>query len=438
MMKNLVRLFCILCALSLTACGGGGGGGAAADGAGASTSVSGVEAPDSPAVSQSIPAPAANALAVVIDQGPLLLRLTSRAVVNRLFASVTLCTAGSATACETIDHVLVDTGSVGLRIMASALSGAASMKAVADPASGSPLRECVHFADGYTWGSVVLADVRIAGRKLPSLPLNLIGDPLAGPAPASCVSGPAESTVIALGANGVLGIGSFLQDCGPACVSNAIPGTYYACPSGGTGVQCRPVTVALHLQVPNPLAALDSDNNGVTLQLPAVPQPGIGSANGTVLFGIGTQSNNGAGSARFFTLDDAGAFVTTYRGVAERGFIDSGSNAYFFTNDSLPTCVRNMSFYCPMDGGRATSAAQTATIRGLNGESATVDFAVDNVDELFIGQAVLTGLAGPISGLGGGATGFFDWGLPFFYGRAVHVLFEGQTFDGTKGPAVGF
>ncbi len=357
---------------------------------------------------------------------------------NSLFASVTLCTAGSATACQTIDHVAVDTGSVGLRIMASAISGAVSMNPLADPASGSPLRECVHFADGYTWGSVISADVQIAGRKLPSLPVNLVGDPLAGPAPASCVSGPDESTVLAFGANGVLGIGSFLQDCGPACVSNAIPGMYYVCPNGGAGAQCRPTTVALQQQVANPLAALASDNNGVTLQLPAVPPPGTASTTGTVFFGVGTQTNNGMGTASFFTLDDAGTFGTSYAGVANRAFIDSGSNGYFFTSDSLPTCARNPSFYCPVVGGHATSASETATIRGLNGTSATVGFTVDNIDELFTGQAALTGLAGPSSGLSGGAAGFFDWGVPFFYGRTVHVLFEGQTLDGTKGPAIGF
>jgi hypothetical protein len=47
-------------------------------------------------------------------------------------------------------------------------------------------------------------------------------------------------------------------------------------------------------------------------------------------------------------------------------------------------------------------------------------------------------VAAPSSGLVGGAASLFDWGLPFFFGRTVHVLFEGKTLDGTIGPAVGF
>jgi hypothetical protein len=380
----------------------------------------------------------ANALAVVVDRGPAALAGAGQAAVNTLFASVTLCTLGSTT-CQTIDHVAVDTGSVGLRIMASALSGAATMNALADPASGSPLRECVQFADGYTWGSVVVADVQIGGRKLASLPLNLIGDPAAGSAPPDCVSGPAENTVAAFGANGILGIGNFLQDCGAACVSRAIAGGYYVCPSGGTGAVCRPTTVALDHQVPNPVGALGSDNNGVTVQMAAVPEPGALTATGTVYFGVGTQPDNAPGGAKLFTLDGAGTLVTNYNGVAETGFIDSGSNAYFFTTQSLPTCADAPDFYCPVSGSRPTSVAETASILGRNGLSETVGFTVDNADQLFAGNGTaLPGLAGPSSGLSGSAASAFDWGLPFFYGRTVYVLFEGKTLNGTTGPAVGF
>ena len=47
--------------------------------------------------------------------------------------------------------------------------------------------------------------------------------------------GAAENTLDALGANGVLGVGLFRQDCGSACVSlgSSNPGFYYSCPSSG-------------------------------------------------------------------------------------------------------------------------------------------------------------------------------------------------------------
>lgn len=303
-------------------------------------------------------------------------------------------------------------------------------------ASGGPLRECVNFASGHTWGSVVRADVRIGGHTLQSLPLNVVGDPAAGAVPPSCAWGPAQNTLEELGANGILGVGHFLQDCGTTCVWQALPGAYYQCPSAGAGALCRPTVVPLRDQVQNPVAALPSDNNGLTIELS--PDPDASTAAGTVYFGIGTRANNQSAGARIFALDAAGTFVTKYSGREQRSFVDSGANGYFFRADSIANCTRNIGFYCPADAGRATSLVQTASIVGRNGTSATVGFTVDNVDDVFKGQPVLPGLAGPSSGLAGDAAGVCAWGLPFFYGRRVHVLFEGHKLDGVAGPAIAF
>ncbi|MFX8377738.1 DUF3443 family protein, partial [Acinetobacter baumannii] len=45
-------------------------------------------------------------------------------------------------------------------------------------------------------------------------------------------------------------------------------------------------------QLPNPVAAFATDNNGTIIALPAVPQRGATSVSGTVTFGIGTQADN--------------------------------------------------------------------------------------------------------------------------------------------------
>ncbi len=81
----------------LTACGGGGGGG------------SGI------ASSNSL---AANAMRVTVDAGP----AGTNYNVNRLYADVTICQAGNSRLCQTIDHVLVDTGSTGLRVLSTVLN----------------------------------------------------------------------------------------------------------------------------------------------------------------------------------------------------------------------------------------------------------------------------------------------------------------------------
>jgi hypothetical protein len=392
--------------------------------------LSGLSAPLSVTTTGAAPT---NVLPVMVDTGPAGLVNTNRIAFNTLYATVTLCTPGSTTACQQIDHVQVDTGSAGLQIMAEVLNGAAAPQPLPDPGSGNPLRKCVQFADGYDWGSMVVADVQIAGRTLASLPVHLIGDPAAGSAPADCVSGPAVSTVARFGANGVLGIGSLLQDCGPACVTTALPASYYVCP----GNLCSATTVALTDQLQNPIARFASDNNGVVISLPSVSAPSALSATGALYFGIGTQTDNALGAAQLLTVDPtSGTLTTTYAGVATAGsHIDSGASGYLVTDNSLAVCthIYDSSFYCP-----ATSAARTATIQGQNGVMKPVSFTVDNADQLFsIYAAAFPNLAGLNAGTGV-TPGSFDWGLPFFFNRTVYVLFAGQTVSGTTGPAVGF
>lgn len=378
----------------------------------------------------------ANTLPVVVDAGPAGLVAQNVVAANTLYATVTICTPGSTSACQTIDHVQVDTGSIGLRIIQEAMSGAAVPVAMPDPVSGNAVFECAQFADGYSWGSVATADVTIGGRTISSVPVHVIGDPAAGTAPPSCVSGPAENTVAEFGANGVLGVGSFFQDCGTACAQTAEPATYYICP-GGT---CTSTALPVDNQVQNPVSLLDADNNGVMITLPGVASPGATSLSGTLYFGIGTQSDNSLGSATVYTLDAAGTLVTNFNGLNQAGsFLDTGSNGYFFNTTAYSTCTDYTQFYCPESGGTPVSVAETATIQGTNGAQAAIDFTVDNTDTLFAiaSDTAYPNLAGPYGVVNGSSTGF-DWGLPFFFGRTVYVVFEGESVGGATGPAVAF
>src|SRR5712692_7557798 len=58
-----------------------------------------------------------NTLAVTVDPGP----AAAAGTVNTLYTTVTICAPGSTTECQTIDHVQVDTGSTGFRVLASVL-----------------------------------------------------------------------------------------------------------------------------------------------------------------------------------------------------------------------------------------------------------------------------------------------------------------------------
>ncbi len=385
-------------------------------------------------------------LTVTVDQGPEGLTATGEVAANVLYATVTVCTSGSTTDCEDIDHVQVDTGSTGLRILHQAMSGTAAPRGMIDPATQLPISQCAVFADGWTWGSLARADVVIGGRRIPNLVLNVIGDPASGTAPEACSSGngPEESTVAAFGAKGILGVGVFLQDCGQFCAeqvpsSGAAP--YYVCSDAGASSQsCTPTTVALSDQAWNPVALLGSDNNGLQIQLPQPPTPAATSVVGTLVPGIGTGASNGLGAATLHRANPSdGTLLTTYgHRTFSQSIIDSGSSGYFFSDATIPQCAASApgsGFYCP-----GTSIAASATISGEDGVAAPVGFTVANADSLFSGNgsdAAFPDLGGPLLGSSLSAQ-TFDWGLPFFYGRTVYVLFEQNTVGAIGGPALGF
>jgi hypothetical protein len=368
-----------------------------------------------------------NTLAVTVDSGP----AAAGGTVNRLYTTVTICAPRSTTECQTIDHVQVDTGSTGFRVLASVLGSgltAASLPLTND-GSGNTLEECLQFADGYSWGTVRTADLNIGNEIAYGTPIQVIGDAAAAPVPASCVMGPAENTVQTFGANAVLGVGNFLTDCGDACAGGVITGAYYGCAADGS---CQPVSVALTLQLQNPVSLFAADNNGVVIELPGTTSP-TATVTGTMIFGIDTQADNALGLAQIYTVDaNYGTFVSTYNGtVLDSSFIDSGSNAYFFTDGTISTCADQTAFYCP-----PASLMLKASIQGTNGAVATIPFSVDNADSDFAANAaVLPNLAGPAPSSRGNS---FDWGLPFFYGRNVYVAFEVGAPAGVVGPWIGF
>ncbi len=222
-----------------------------------------------------------------------------------------------------------------------------------------------------------------------------------------------------------------------------------------TPVRARPAAIPRRLAVPlneqvrNPVSLFATDNNGVILELPAVPvggSTGVAAGQGSMVFGIGTESNNGLGSAVVLTLDSNindpawSGFTTVYNGVsypnaAENttlianggftfgSFLDSGSNGYFFLDQpqsGIPNCG---DWYCP---------TATETLNAVNeatgGNSRGVAFNVSNANTLFSNASfnAFSDLAGPnstgtLSSVDEAADGYFDWGLPFFYGRNVYT-----------------
>ena len=84
------------------------------------------------------------------------------------------------------------------------------------------LAECLQFADGSSFGPIAYADVTFpsSGKTIAHVSVQIIGAPnYTVPTGSSGCPGTAENTITAFGANGILGVGPFAQDCGPACAS---------------------------------------------------------------------------------------------------------------------------------------------------------------------------------------------------------------------------
>jgi len=366
---------------------------------------------------------------LTVDAGPQPQTFTAR---NEAFTSVTVCVPGSNT-CQTIDHVLVDTGSSGLRLLSSVLTIPLPTQ---NDSSGNPLYECPLILSGYAWGPVAAADILLAGEKASSAAVQVMipappnGSP---PVPGTCSSrtpGPnLGNSVTALGANGVLGVGLFQKDCGNMCTTSngSIPPVYYDCPASG----CNPTYVTLAQQVPNPVTMLSYDNNGVMLFLPSVPAGGLTTVNGSLIFGVGTQANNALQSATVYTVPDSGAnagqITTTFNGVNYPGTIDSGSPGIFFLDNGttgIPTCiVQGLPWYCP-----TSPDSLSATNQGANGNQGVVNFSIENANTL------LNSGNSAFSTLGGPQTGSFDFGLSFFFGRNVFTAIENMSTPAGPGP----
>ena len=389
-MNLIIRLALVLWLLTLQACGGGS--------------------------SDSIPQTNVNTAELNLDSNELPVSVerwaSNSSYPNQLYASVQVCEPAS-NKCQTIDHVLVDTGSFGLRLFESSLN----LNFPAISSGNGQLFECAKFISGYTWGTVNTADV-VLGNIKATVPIQVVQ--ATSRAPNACPQGlPRLATATDAGANGILGVGAFIQDCGSVCERSSSVGMYYRC----LGFTCVGATVSLSTQVSNPVALLASDNNGVVIDLSGV-NGASANAQGRLLLGIATRSNNNLSGQQVLALDANGYFNTTFKGrQMPNSFIDSGSNAYFFQDNSLPICSTGV-FYCT-----GSSVALTATLSS-GSVSIVQNFTIE--DPPGNSFAVLPNLAGSGNALS------FAWGLPFFYGKRVFTAFEQRSAAGRNGPFVAF
>ncbi len=380
------------------------------------------------ATNDSVP-PTPNTLTVTVDSGP----AAAGGAINHAYVTVRVCTAGSKTQCASIDHVLLDTGSWGLRLVGSVLAAGGVTLSGETDAQGLAIEECVTFGGGQTWGPVALADVSLAGESAAKLPVQVMDDAgSSAPPPATCgAGGTLINGVSGFNANGVLGIGVFAQDCGAACVSAAAPlPIYYGCTPAAV---CTAENAALSAQVTNPVAMFAADNNGIIVNLPNLQNAnGDAAVQGEVTFGIATQTDNSLPATGLTVLgaNASGDFTATYNGSATvlPAIIDSGIDSYAFDDPSIAVCASGafVGYYCPAVAPQAAFAVNTGV--GVNIATNTVDFAIADPNTFVANAAAFIDLAG-----GGGST-TFTWGMPFFYGRKIYIGIDQRVAATYTGP----
>lgn len=346
---------------------------------------------------------------------------------NEPCISVTICEPGT-TNCQTINNILVDTGSYGLKVFNSLISVSLPQIKI----GSDDLANCTGYLDGSGhWGPMKYADVKLGNLTASSIPIVALDVTYYNAeAKANCADDPDSSPAVA-GFNGIIGVGGFVHDCDVDsngvvndCALKAQRKIYYTCSETTGSKVCTETAVAEAKQLTNPVAKMPSGyNNGLVIKLPSVPDVGAGAAYGYMIMGIGTasDSNNVASGVTVYPTSNKGYFTTKFNNTTlTSSFIDSGSNFLFFRpSPALPKCSGSDTWFCP-----STTQTLSATLVGSGGApTGTVSFDIGNTDTLIsYNNMAYDNVGGDI-----GTSNMFDWGLPFFLGRSVFVGIKGSS-----------
>jgi hypothetical protein len=343
-------------------------------------------------------------------------------ILNRPYVSVTVCVPGTSN-CQTINDVLLDTGSTGLRLFSSVLMLPVPIQQA--PPYGA-VYECQEFENGFMWGPIATADVKLSGETAQSVVIQLAGDTTYVP-PTQCSNGQsALSSPQSTDFNGILGVAG-KNDCGNTTCLNLQTELYYYwfCSSTNGPVPfCGPsIEQPVAQQVWNPVALFPTDNNGLVIDLPGIPQTGGTNVQGSVFFGLGTETNNQLGSATTYQFPLA---AVVGGGTFPAG-IDTGTVDFGLLSSGLVGLPQCGPYYCP-----SSPTTFGVEIIGSNGEASTIDITAADPASINQGATADSALVGP--GFGNSVM----MGLPFFYNRRVVYSFGTQNGSEGAPPFVAF
>jgi hypothetical protein len=326
---------------------------------------------------------------------------------NEPCVSVKICEPGTAN-CTVVNNILLDTGSFGLRIF----SCAHSLNLVTETYLGHSVAECVSYADGSSdWGTIVKADVTLGTQTASNIPIQII-DATYPDSNNNCTG--SDYSAAAAGFNGIIGVGLQIRDATRA--PNGYP--YYLCSNGA----CSSTSLPTAYQVQNPVAAMTTNNNGVIISMPSISAAGTANVTGNMYLGIDTLANNSASGMTPLATDIYVNFRTLFPATSTtpmtNSFIDSGSNFLDFYSSAIASDSNQ--FYIPATTLNLTAKHKDAVSATT---SALINFQLMTANNVSSDSSYSYNNVGAIFGNGNS----FDWGFPFFFGRAVAVQFEGKS-----------
>lgn len=408
---NIKLIIVTAICLNIVACGGGG--------SGTSGGNNGPYNPPAPTPATPTPVPTSGNFAhILISQG-------NSGICNNInipCVSVTICQPGNPNNCDTVNNILVDTGSYGLRVFRSLLTNTGN-SLVTMQSGGSSVAECVSYADGHSnWGPVQYAVVNMGGiSTVESIPIQVLSTSFPG-AQNNCPG--ADSTPEQFGLNGIIGVGPWQTDAGVS--------RYYACNNGNCTFLAPPPAY-----VTNPIIKFPSgNNNGLTLVFGSVAQSGVTGADGYAIFGVASVPSNTPGAVNVFQIETSNNNIpinvdSFFQGQTYSSFLDTGSNFLYFDNAFLALCPYNVGLFCP-SGNTSETAIMTGT-NGVNPSVANIFFTIGNAVALLnSGNTAFSNIGSVFVGING-----IDWGLPFYLGRTTYMIFAGESavINGTNYPA---
>lgn len=332
---------------------------------------------------------------------------------NAPCVSLSICDSSSNN-CSTVPNILVDTGSYGLRVFSSVLNSntLSSLTPELDN-NNNKVAECVSYGDGsQNWGAVYLANIDFSNNNISkNVPIQIIDSSFAT-LPSMCSN--ATQSPSDFGLNGILGVGVYIAD----------GGSYFSC----NNTSCSPTTVSSSNQVSNPIAKMGA--NGITLVFPAVSNNGQKNVTGNLYFGVNTNNNNTFTNLNYYPaqLSSLGipVFSSQYNNSNYLSFLDSGTNTLGISNSNLINCSSLNGFIC-----------ENNTILAFNNLSnngyINTNILIGNAETLlYSGNSAFNNIGSNLNI----SSNYMDFGMPFFYGKTIQLIFNGNSAGSSmNGPA---